>query len=408
MEQNITEYEEQKHHIRGELRVLENETRALQELCTMFRNFSYTYHTLYEETVKEPLLSGADKQNIERSAMFLPGSYSERHFLPRADVYTLSSYLHLIKEMIESVYATDYVEQTQRIHQFFTVIAGILNRATMGTENWKTLNMVINHLYSVFPELKEMRFVRMGGTKKRVTRSRTKKRRGGYSVEFSPIPIQGKEKAIQGVNQCYEKEVILRSVCAILYAAYQYNQENAQMRMDVPNDDDVNDIVLRNEKSDVLSVSIEAVLMGLLTKLHHDEVAYTKEVDDTIIEKYADEKEIYYYYIPFVKDQIMRLGRDDLLSMYNDLLHESDITISNDIASIVSEFVSSPADYDTILKIPSEPLYQSSYYAPKAVDNRPVWRSDVTRELSMIAGSVSKKKYRKMIWRTKRARRRDV
>lgn len=396
-EKGVTALAQQVH---AELVNLENEMAKIRELETTLRNFKEIYEELNSRAVGKQLLCGGDLQNIQRSSFFLPHSYSQRHFIPKASSYTLSSYLCKIKDMIQSVYEGE-PQRAVYLGNFLSVITTCMNvmrhvELRKRVSNMSKANQIASYLYDVMPELAEVENVNITGGKRRTraTRKRNKNRnRRGGAVLSGPVPREGAEQLIQRLKWSYIVETVIRTVGAILYAAYKYNMENEAMRRDPTQTNDIyHDIIVSATIQGQITpiANGKDIIVTLLTKLDQDEEPVPQDViTQAQAQAQAPNTETYYYYLPFIQEQITQVGThsptlmDGLQTMYDSLLQERNVVIPADITDLVMAFMKEGETYDTFFKIPGQEqdLYESprSGFVPYEVQYKTNGRSTVKR-----------------------------
>jgi len=295
-------------------------------------------------------------------------------------------------------------------------------------------------MHSIIPELKLKPGLRKGGRRRGTRHKKGKKGRKGYTrktrggsedSEEGPKATQDGEPYIQTIRESIYKEMTIRTVCAILYAAYAYNQEQeAARKTSEPPDEEhgtikVYDTIKKNtnnnnnndtEKREI--TDLKGVLATLLTKL--DPEKDPKEVTEPYKEPDTEsDTEISYYYIPFIQEQITQIDKynqwygEGLQLMYHDLLHEADITMSSHITALVTDFMSKRQTYKSFFPVPNGIYYDLPTNAPqqpmRAGPSVVAPIPDAIRKLLSpvgVGGTVqSKKSRRRRAWKTRRTRR---
>jgi hypothetical protein len=425
-----------------EIQAIESERDVVKSLETAIYSFKHTFDTLNEEAAGKLALCGGDVQNIKRSSFFLPGRYrTARPFLLNAACYTTSTYLSKIKEMIISLYPG----QPQYVQDFLSVIntcLTLVQKAERQTGDLTKANLITTHLYSIIPELKLKPGLRKGGRRRGTRHKKGKKGRKGYTrktrggsedSEEGPKATRDGEPYIQIIRESIYKEMTIRTVCAILYAAYAHNQEQeAARKASEPPDEEhgtikVYDTIKKNtnnnnnndtEKREI--TDLKGVLATLLTKL--DPEKDPKEVTEPYKEPDTEpDTEISYYYIPFIQEQITQIDKynqwygEGLQLMYHDLLHEADITMSSHITALVTDFMSKKQTYKSFFPVPNGIYYDLPTNAPqqpmRAGPSVVAPIPDAIRKLLSpvgVGGTVQSKKSRRLAsraWNTIRKRR---
>jgi hypothetical protein len=400
------------------LQAIEAEREKVRNLEAAIRSFKHTCDTLNEVAVGKLELCGGDVQNIKRSSFFMPGSYrTERPFIPKAACYTLSTYLYKIKEMIVELYPLE----PSYLQSFLSVIKTcltVVRQAEKPTGNLSKANLITTHLYDVIPELKPKPAAggrRVSRRRRKGARAKTRKTRGSAYAQ-GPKAKQGAEPYIQTIRESIYKEMTIRTVCAILYAAYAYNDPSTIMVYGTTKKNTNNNDTERREITD-----LKGVLTALLMKLDPEEVD-PKEDTASTVSGTRPNTETSYYYIPFIQEQITQIGqfypryRIGLQAMYSHLLQETDIDIPEDIMKLVAEFRSEKQTYQSFFPVPTQNLYtlpsdrdvkMTTGVTGSMVQELPLL-SAATNLLSVLSagGTVqSKKSRRRAAWKTRRHRR---
>lgn len=195
----------------------------VNELRKSFSAFENTCATLKEESSGTILLHPDVVKQIEGSALFRPDSYSKRYFESKASAFTLSTNLTKINDMIAEAYDGDKDNITMfqgRFHGFIMECLGILDKQLT-----PRVLMITTYLNDILPETIKINIT--GG--KRHKRGTHKKTRGGKGqLHRQRGGIKREHMAIMRDSYCIEK--VARSVCAIYYAVYRYNQANEEQR----------------------------------------------------------------------------------------------------------------------------------------------------------------------------------
>lgn len=210
--------------------------------------------------------------NMEQSHMFEEEGPTPRQFIVNAEQFTLCSYLLKIKDMLHDM---NSAFQNKDVQDFLAILRMILSKMKSQPQNDKKYNAKVDFLYKKFPELQP--------------------KNGGQTSQTSQTSRTRKNKKQNGGTkqvQAYRKEGILRSAFALLYAAW----ENGHPLKDS-----------KNTKWD------QAMLRKLYEKFNPN--GHHVLVKGDLPRKDPD----YYYYIPFVQEQIHDLADEDLLRMQQEI-----------------------------------------------------------------------------------------